>query len=62
MSSMFTAGSSGGRTALQHSVTDNLSLAAADQVLTFAAGGSGTSDTQQESADVQQKYVRYERR
>ena len=62
MLSMFTAGSSDGRTSLLHSVTDNLSLAAADQVPTFAAGGSGISNSQQESADVKRKYVRYAKR
>ena len=62
MLSIITAGSSDGRTSLLHSVTDNLCLAAADQVLTFAAGGAGTSDNQQESADVKRKYVRYEKR
>ena len=62
MLSIFTAVSSGGRTSLPHYFTDNLSLAAADQVLTFAAGGSGTSDSQQQSTDVKQKYVRYEKR
>ena len=43
-------------------VTQNLSMAAAAQVLTFAPSSSDSTDSRQDELDVKQKYVRYERR